>query len=183
MKENEAFLIKQVQKGHSHAFAPLVRQYQTMVFGVAIKVLENREEAEDLAQEIFVKLFRVIHQFNGESKFSTWLYRVAYHTALDAKKKRKRRIIREEKAIYQQEHYSVQDHEKESSYKLEILKNALEKLSDKEQILIDLFYTQECTVKEIAGIMKLSESNIKVKLHRIRKHLYQLLEKHETEIL
>ncbi|MCV6628311.1 MAG: RNA polymerase sigma factor [Flavobacteriaceae bacterium] len=182
MKENETFLIQQVQKGQSHAFEPLVQKYRAMVFGVALKVMESKDEAEDVAQEVFIKVYRVIGQFKGESKFSTWLYKVAYFHALDSKKKKYRRYRREQESDLRLEESYEESHEMDGNYRNELLKDAISKLSTEEQILIDLYYYEESPIKEIAEILQWSESNVKVRLHRIRKRLFTLLENKKSQM-
>ncbi|MDD7914620.1 RNA polymerase sigma factor [Polaribacter ponticola] len=85
--------INKVINGDTNAFAYLVDTYKNMVFSLAFKMTKNREEAEEISQDTFVKAFKNLHKFKGDSKFSTWLYRIAYHACLDAIKKIKIIII------------------------------------------------------------------------------------------
>src|SRR5664279_3132392 len=79
-----------VKEGDTNAFAVLVDRYKDMVFTLSLKMLKDREEAEEVSQDIFVKVFKSLSKFNGESKFSTWVYKVAFNTCLDSLKKKKR---------------------------------------------------------------------------------------------
>src|ERR1700748_811010 len=82
--------IRLVMEGDTNAFAVLVNRYKDMVFTLSLKMLKDREEAEEVAQDIFLKLFKSLNKFNRESKFSTWIYKVAFNTCLDRLKKNKR---------------------------------------------------------------------------------------------
>jgi len=90
MKDNtDLFYIQQVKAGNIQAFTPIVHKYQSIVLTIIIKIVENREDAEDIAQEVFIKVFKSLGQFKEESAFSTWLYRIAYNTTLSELRKRK----------------------------------------------------------------------------------------------
>jgi RNA polymerase sigma factor (sigma-70 family) len=86
--------IDKVINGDTNAFAYLVDAYKDMVFSLAFKMTKNREEAEEVSQDTFIKAFKNLNKFKGDSKFSTWLYRIGYHACLDAIKKIKIIIIR-----------------------------------------------------------------------------------------
>jgi RNA polymerase sigma-70 factor (ECF subfamily) len=89
---DEAALIQSVLDGRTEAFAELVRTYQDQVFGLCVSLLKNAAEAEDAAQEIFLKAYQKLSSFRRESSFATWLYRIAYHRCLDVLKAHKRRV-------------------------------------------------------------------------------------------
>ena len=87
---NDQLYITKVINGDTNAFAYLVDSYKNMVYSLAYKMTKNREEAEEISQDTFIKAFKKINNFKGDSKFSTWLYRIAYHTSLDYLKKSKK---------------------------------------------------------------------------------------------
>ena len=87
---DDQILINQIKDGNTHAFGQLVDQYKDLVFTLALRMLKNREEAEEVAQDTFIKTYKSLHRFKGDSKFSTWIYRVAYNTCLDRIKKNRK---------------------------------------------------------------------------------------------
>ena len=87
---NDQYYITQTLQGNTQAYANLVTKYQNYVFTILIRMLKNREEAEEVAQDTFVKAFEALSTFRGESKFSSWLYSIAYRKALDTIRKNKR---------------------------------------------------------------------------------------------
>jgi RNA polymerase sigma factor (sigma-70 family) len=89
-KEDDQHYIRCVSEGDTNAFAVLVDRYKDMVFTLSLKMMKEREEAEEVAQDTFIKVFKSLSKFNGESKFSTWMYKVAFNTCLDRLKKNKR---------------------------------------------------------------------------------------------
>src|ERR1017187_5828368 len=90
IKTDDQHCIHLVRQGDTNAFAVLVDRYKNMVFTLLLKMLKDREEAEEVAQDTFVKIYKSLSKFNGESKFSTWIYKVAFNTCLDRLKKNKR---------------------------------------------------------------------------------------------
>ncbi|MEO8516709.1 MAG: RNA polymerase sigma factor [Flavobacterium sp.] len=170
--------INLVAKGNPNAFATLVDRYKDMVFTLALKMLNNREEAEEIAQDTFFKIYNALHKFKGESKFSTWVYKITYNTCLDALKKRKK-----EKTVTYIEDFSEHQvkviegildtiDEKERN---QTIQDCLEELPNDEAFLLTLYYFDDQSVDEIAKVMNNSISNIKVKLFRTRKKLASIL--------
>ena len=86
---NEEIYLEKILKGDVNAYSFIVDKYKNMVFSLAFKMTKSREEAEEISQDTFIKVYKNLSKFKGESKFSTWLYRIAYHTTLDAIKKNK----------------------------------------------------------------------------------------------
>ena len=171
--------IQSVLSGNTNAFAPLVDRYKNMVFTLCFKMVNNREEAEELTQDSFIKVYRSLKQFKGESRFSTWLYKVAYHTCLDRLKKLKREKPTVEINTFTEAHISTlqNDFEQiEDQERKELVQECLQLLPEEERLLLTLYYLNEQSVKEIAHIMGATETNIKVKLFRSRNKLATLLQ-------
>ncbi len=171
--------IQSVLSGNTNAFAPLVDRYKNMVFTLCFKMVNNREEAEELTQDSFIKVYRSLKQFKGESRFSTWLYKVAYHTCLDRLKKLKREKPTVEINTFTEAHISTlqNDFEQiEDQERKELVQKCLQLLPEEERSLFTLYYLNEQSVKEIAHIMGATETNIKVKLFRSRNKLATLLQ-------
>lgn len=170
---NDLYYIKQVLRGEVEAFAHIVRQYDRMVFTVVNKVVQRREEAEDITQEIFIKVFHTLDKFREESEFSTWLYRVAYNTAISELRKRKNLRL-----AYEENYDNIPDdaiidapEELSTEQQLIYLDSILEKMPTEDALLITMFYLNGHSIKEISEIVGQSVGNIKVRLHRIRKYM------------
>ena len=176
--EDDHILIDKVLRGDQSAFHQLVLKYQNFVFTITHRVLSSREEAEEAAQDTFLKVYRTLGKFERKSKFSTWLYSVAYRTAIDTVRKKKLHVD----SIDQEDSYlQISDTQKTPDLLLQNqdlqvqLKAAIQRLKPVDASVITLFYLHEKNVKEIAEITGLSVSNIKTKLHRLRETLRQEL--------
>jgi len=178
MQTDDLSIIKSVLSGQGNDYKKLVVKYQDMVMSIAMRVLQQREDAEDTAQICFLKAYEKLATFKGDSLFSTWLYRISYHTAISKYRQKKAvREIRTTKFSDQETHIADEFKESvtEDEDELQRLEKALQKIEPEERGLISLYYTQELAVAEISKITSLSESNVKVKLFRIRKKLAQLM--------
>lgn len=181
MGNDETHIIHRILKGETSLYEYFLDKYSQQVFILIIRIVENQEDAEELTQDTFLKAFEHLSSFKAESSFSTWIYRIAYNTAISATRKRKQELIVMDSAMLmnisdQQIDDALND---ESEERVGKLNKAIKKLDAEERALISLFYNEEKTIGEIALILGLTESNAKVKLHRIRKKLYILIT--ETE--
>ena len=179
MKNNQdIIIIGQVLRGDVAAFSLIVEQYKKMVFTLALNILKNREDAEEATQDTFFKAYQSLAGFKGESSVSTWLYRIVYHTSISMLRKRKETTVDLEGLDRMPANISTQP---QNGQRLEIqdrkrmIKEALMQLDDDDAFLVLLYYYKEQTVEEIADITSLSVSNVKVKLHRSRKKLQEIL--------
>lgn len=170
----DKYYINLIIKGDTSSFAILVDRYKDMVINLSFRMLQNREEAEEATQDVFVKIYKSLSRFKGDSKFSTWLYKVTYNTCIDRLKNKKRNI-----ALVYPEYFdesvlvsliNVLDTIEESERRL-MIKNCLNLLPAEESFLLTLFYFQEHSLKEISMIMGIKENNLKIKLLRSRKKL------------
>ncbi|MCD6091589.1 MAG: sigma-70 family RNA polymerase sigma factor [Bacteroidales bacterium] len=173
--KDDSFYIKEVLKGNSSAYAPLVEKHKAMVYTICYKIVRKAEEAEELAQDTFLKAFDKLDKFRGEAKFSTWLYRIAYNAAISMTRKRRLEVHALDDFVIS--NYSEDDvREDLDAVDMEdqqkMLQTALLTLSDDDYLIINLFYLKGLPVNEISSITGLSAANVKVKLHRIRKRLY-----------
>jgi len=149
------------------------------VFSLVFKMTKNREEAEEISQDTFIKAYKNISKFKGESKFSTWLYRIAYHTCLDAiKKNRNHNNSFEINEITLNQIQSTENILEgiERKERASIMNDCLLKLPEEERSIVWMFYYDELSLKEIIDVTQLSEANIKVKLHRARKKLVTIVQ-------
>jgi RNA polymerase sigma-70 factor (ECF subfamily) len=168
---SDLLYVQRVKAGDISAFTEIVSRYGEMVFTVVRKIVGNREDAEDITQEVFIKAFKSLERFREESEFSTWLYRIAYNTAISELRKRKLFYVREEDSPLFDNNLYEDENEEDVEIKLQHLEKALTKLSADEIFLISLHYMDEQSIENMSRISNLSVSNIKVKLHRIRRKL------------
>ena len=170
--DNDLFYIQKMKAGDFRSFSAIVSKYQNMVFTVVLKIVENQEDAEDITQEIFIKVFKSIQQFREDAEFSTWLYRIAYNTTLSELRKRKLFFTSiDDGLIPVNESFTEENNEEETEIKLQYLDKAMKKLPPDEIFLLTLHYMDGRSVEDIGKISDLTVSNVKVKLHRIRKKL------------
>ena len=189
--ERDQQYIKKVLKGDTASFAHLVERYQSYVFTITHRVLNNREEAEEAAQDTFIKAFKRLKDYRFESKFSTWLYPIARNTAIDYKRKKTRitaSIDADERFYYVEDTSSKgQFAMVQAQQRAVYIKRLIEQLPEQDGMLISLFYLKEQSIEEIAEILSISASNVKVKLFRLRKKLkkdlHRLLEGEERQLL
>jgi RNA polymerase sigma factor (sigma-70 family) len=172
---DDLYYINKVKHGEINYYTHLVDKYKDRVFSIALKILRNREDAEEMAQETFVKAYKSIHSFRGDSKFSTWLFRITYNSSISEVRKKKQTISSLDEDRYQGETEEIELDGPVGERRAEYVKAALGKLDPEDYTLILLYYFDNQSVEEITRVTKLSESNVKVKLHRARKKLYSVL--------
>lgn len=166
-------MIQQLAEGKTNAFQQFVVQYQDYVFTIVYRIVNQTEDAEDIAQEVFVKAYKYIKNFDGKSKLSTWLYRIAVNTAI-SHRRRKKYYTTELTDTNQQSTVKQEDRIKTKEQK-KYIQQAFQLLSEDDVTLLTLFYLRELSLKEIADIIKLEQNNVKVKLYRARKRLAEKL--------
>jgi RNA polymerase sigma-70 factor (ECF subfamily) len=185
---NDNYYIAQVIKGNLNAYTPLVEKYRQYVLALVQRTCPHPAEAEELAQDVFVKAYEHLETFRGTAAFTTWLYRIAFNTAVSHARKKRRygvSIDRIDLRTFIVSDEEIRDNQDDAMRKEQIyitLERLLESLPADEQMLISLYYKQELNMDEVAYISGLSLSNAKVKIHRIRKKLYLLFqEEHKNE--
>lgn len=169
----EQRLIRKVLEGDAEAFAPLVERYSRPIFALVVGIVGQREEAEELTQDIFLKAYTHLASYGSRSAFSTWLYRIACNTALTAVKRRQRRFALFDFSRAERLPELSDDGEltELSEAQEQALRAALDRLEADERALIQLHYYENRPLSECGEILSLTESNTKVRLHRIRKKL------------
>ena len=177
---SEKEVIKAIQEGDHRSFAILVESYQHMLFTLCVNMLKDRERAEELTQDSFLKAFRNIHSYRGESKFSTWIYKIAYHSCLT--EMRKNKIIKLEVAERDSREERDAQHMMEEAERKDQVRKAMEGMKEEDRIVLQLFYLQEQSVKEIVEITGWTESKVKVKLHRSKARLKNIIEEDYPEL-
>ena len=176
MENDETHIIHRILKGETSLYEYFLDKYSQQVFILIIRIVENQEDAEELTQDTFLKAFEHLSSFKAESSFSTWICRIAYNTAISATRKKQELIVMDSAMLMNISDQQIDDAlNAESGERVGKLNKAIKKLAAEERALISLFYNEEKTIGEIALILGLTESNAKVKLHRIRKKLYILI--------
>ena len=175
-------IIKRVLAGDQAAFALLVQRFQSYVFTLVLRFTDNREDAEEISQDVFVKAYRSLADFRGDAKFSTWLYTIVRTSCITFLRKK-----RLETTSLDNERTSIQVESRESGFtanaieqksKHAMVNAAIRMLSPDDTQILTLFYKGEQTLEEIGRVMRLDPNTIKVKLHRARNRLKEKMEKH-----
>lgn len=174
-QKDDIYYVEKVKAGQTNYFSYIVERYQDLVFSIALKVLRNREDAEEMAQESFIKAYKSLHTFKGNAKFSTWLYRITYNNCITEVRKRKIHFASTDDIEIKDESTEINLDGIPEENRAQAIKKAVEQLPEEEYTLILLYYFEEQSIEEISKVTKLSESNTKVKLFRARKKLYTIL--------
>ncbi len=167
-------LAERIRSGDAGGYPVLIDRFGRAVFSTICRIVGSREDAEELTQDVFLKVFDHIGHYRGESSLSTWIYRIAYNHAISALRKNKRRGVSVGGDILEKQaaDESPPMERKDGEASLAALEKALARLPADEAMLITLFYYDDKSVEELSCITGLSLSNVKVKLHRIRKKIY-----------
>lgn len=168
-------LIKKAIQGDKQAYSELVNLHSQNIFGLALTILKDRDLAGEVAQETFVKAYLNLKNFRGESKFSGWLYRIAYRTALDMIRKQKKWVLVTSNAHFEK---ITETEMKPEAVELKEawVRDCINRLSANDAALIKMFYYEKLSLNDIADISGNSLSNIKVRIHRLRHKLKEMLE-------
>ena len=178
-------IISRVLKGEQNAYAELVSRYQAYVFTLVLRMIKTREDAEEVAQDVFIKAYRSLADFRGESKFSTWLYTIANTTSITFLRKKKLDVH----SLDNEKVFEVAD-SKDSGFRANLVEQksrvnmvneAIAMLSPDDAEIITLFYKAEQNLEEIARILRLETNTVKVRLHRARARLKDKMEKNFSE--
>lgn len=178
---NDTELVKQIIDGNNNAFRFLVANYQKLVLHVVSRIIQRQDEVEDICQEVFIKVFRKMEKFRGDSRLSTWIAKIAYNTSITHLRKQKSRgeqsyddqplIIASEK----DENLNQKIVEKKEAK--QYLMQLIESLPVNYRTVLTLYYLEEFSYKEIEGITGMPDGTIKSYLSRARKLLKGKLEK------
>lgn len=180
MTTNDQVYIEAILNGDANAFTVLVDRYKDLVYTLALRMMKHTEEAEEAAQDTFIKAYKSLSKFKGDSKFSTWIYRVAYNTCLDRLKKNKRQQYTVEINEYTEHQVKTLDNaldQIEAKEKEQAIQDCLALLPSEDSFLLTLYYFEELSLEEIGKIVSLKPNNVKVKLFRSRKKLATILKR------
>lgn len=178
-------IITRVLRGEHQLYADLVKRYQNFVFTLALRYTPVREDAEEIAQDVFVKAYKALKDFRGESKFSTWLYSIVNSTSITflRKKKLDTQSLDNEHVMEAADNKDsgMNANQVEVKSKVEMVTKAIQLLSPDDAKLITLFYKAEQSLEEISKILGMETNTVKVKLHRARTRLKEKMEKYFTQ--
>ncbi len=180
IQEDDLYYIDKVLSGNTGAFAFLVEKYKEMVYTLAVSIMNVREEAEEAAQDAFVKAFQSLPKYKHKAKFSTWLYRIVYNECISRRRRRKLKTVSfEDFKMANNEDVLIGDDETWNSQekRKRLVIKALAGLPESDRIIVMLYYYEDHPVEEIARITSLTASNVKIRLYRARKKLHGVLSK------
>ena len=179
IKDDQIHIAK-ILKGDSSAYRFLVEKNKKIVYSIALRILNNAEDAEDATQESFIKAYNQLHTFEGKSKFSTWLCTITYRICVSRLKKKSFASDAIDDEMVENYSDNMNNPYKELTEKERqiIVKKSIQKLPETDALLITLYYFNENSISEMEEITGLTTSNIKIKLFRARKIL-----EHELKFL
>jgi RNA polymerase sigma-70 factor (ECF subfamily) len=167
-------LVSRARKGDADAFSLLVTRHQHLVFNLAYRFMRDNGLAEDMAQEAFMKAYRLLNGFRGDCNFSTWMYRVTVSVCLTELHRRKKRQEVELDPLHERVEASVR---REISDLPEVIRRCVGKLPDRYSSIITLYYLKEISYDEIAHVMRIPMGTLKTWMHRARNQLRKIVEK------
>ena len=182
--QQDNIYITKVLEGDRNAFAYLVDKYKTMVYSLALRLVKDREEAEEISQDAFIKAYQSLASFKGKAKFSSWLYRIVYNTAISKLRQQPAGRVSLDESNIADTLYIESKHNYDAlsaGERKKYLEKALDSLDMDEKMLVILYYYEERDLDEIATIAGLTKTNTKVKLYRARKKMLIVLKSYLKE--
>lgn len=178
-------IISQVLKGDHNAYALLVERYKSYVFTLSLRFTKNREDAEEVSQDIFIKAYRYLADFKGTAKFSTWLYTIVNTTCITFLRKKRVDVqsLDDERTfeVADSKDSGFQANQVEQKSRQNMVNQAIALLNPDDAEIITLFYKNEQSLEEIGQILGLESNTAKVRLHRARTRLKEKMEKYFAE--
>jgi RNA polymerase sigma factor (sigma-70 family) len=182
---NDNEIISKVLSGDQQAYAGLVSRYQSYVFTLTLRMVKSREDAEEVAQDVFIKAYKYLADFKGASKFTTWLYTIVHNTCISFLRKKKLDIhsLDNEKIFetIDSQDSGMKANMIEQKSKLAMVNDAIGLLNPDDAQIITLFYKAEQSLEETAQILGIEMNAAKVRLHRARTRLKEKMEHHFAE--
>jgi RNA polymerase sigma factor (sigma-70 family) len=178
--------IEQVLAGKTNAFSYIVDRHKDKAYNLAYRICGNHEEAEEIAQDSFLKAYRSLNGFKMKSSFATWLYRIVYNTAISHVRIKKKGVLSLEDFPADATDFignNTSEEEAENEYRSSLVNFALQKITEEERGLISFYYYEDLSTEEISDVTGISKSNIKVKLFRARQKMLEIIEKVEKKKL
>jgi RNA polymerase sigma factor (sigma-70 family) len=172
-------IICKVLQGDQQLFGELVKRYRHLVFTIAMRYMSNREDAEEVAQDVFIKAYRSLADFRHDAKFSTWLYAITTNTCITFNRRRKLETHSlSDQRVFEEVSTLEERIAQEQKSKSQLLNKGIGLLSADDATVLTLFYKGDQSLEEIGQILGITPNNAKVKLHRARQRLKDKLEQH-----
>jgi RNA polymerase sigma-70 factor (ECF subfamily) len=171
----ELNLIEKARSGDERAFRFLLERHHSLIYSIVHGVLQNRADAEDVVQDVFIRIYRGLPEFRGASQLSTWIYRIARNEALNALARRRMRHVPLDECAELPSGNGAPDQRLSESETARLLERCMMRLDEQQRIAIDLFYRGEQTYEEIAEIMDIPIGTVKTHIHRGKIELRRLL--------
>ena len=182
---NDNEIISQVLSGDQQAYAVLVNRYQNYVFTLSLRMVKSREDAEEVAQDVFIKAYKYLADFRGASKFTTWLYTIVNNTCISFLRKKKLEIhsLDNEKVfeLADNNDSGMRANLVKQKSRIAMVKKAIGLLNPADAEVVTLFYQAEQSLEEMAQILGIEVNAAKVRLHRARTRLKEKMETHFVE--
>jgi RNA polymerase sigma-70 factor (ECF subfamily) len=187
---NEWLLIEQLKKGDEAAFKKIVDTWQDMVYNTSLGIVQNAQDAEDITQEVFVQVFQSVSSFKGDSKFSTWLYRITISKSLDheRRKKRKKRFAFVRSLFGEENELDIQPPDfhhpgvvLDKKQDAATLFNAIKELPENQKVAFTLHKLEGLSYQEVSEVMKTSVSSVESLMHRAKTNLKKYLSDYYKE--
>jgi len=183
---SEAEIIQKLREGDEHAFRQLIENHRQLVVNTCFGLVHNPEDAEDIAQDVFIEVFRSVHKFRADSKISTWLYRIAVNRSLNFIRDNKQRkwaqsvenvfTLKKGKLSSMSSRETVSpDTEMEDSERAKLLHKTIDSLPQNQRVAFTLNKYEDLSYKEIAAVMETSVSSVESLIHRAKKNLQKKL--------
>jgi len=174
---DDELIVEQIRSGQKELFRLLVRRYERAVYGMGLSFFRNAEDASDFTQEVFLKVFKNLSRFEGRSKFSTWMYKIAYNTAINGVNRRKEyRSLAEDVNYIEASDVETPERLLLRSAAKDAVLASLQDLPERYRVCIDLFFFYDCSYQEIEVITGLPVNTIKSHVYRAKKILREKLE-------
>lgn len=183
---SEAEIIQKLQQGNEQAFRQMVEKYQKLVVNTCFGMVHNTQDAEDIAQEVFIEVFRSVHKFRADAKISTWLYRIAVNRSLNFIRDNKKNkwfqsfedSVKSKNALHENLANAASDQPEmvmENNQRATLLHEAIDRLPENQKVAFSLSKYEDLSYLEISEVMDLSVSSVESLLHRAKKNLQKKL--------
>ena len=177
MKDQEK-IIARARRGDADAFEQLVVSYRDQVFRLALRMCGSEADADEVAQEAFLSAWKALPNFRGESQFSTWLYQLTTHAAIDLMRREKRQIASADiTEVSAADPAPSPQQQAEQSEQREIVRDAILQLAPEQREVVVLRFMEELSYEEIGAVLKLPSGTVKSRLNRAKAQLKEILSK------
>jgi RNA polymerase sigma-70 factor (ECF subfamily) len=176
----EVRLIERARAGDQAAFSEIVARYQVAIYNLCYRMLGQSQDAEDAAQEVFLRIYRQLHSYEPRHRFSTWVLAIASHYCIDQLRKRRLRLVQLDSIVpFARSRQPQPDEMAERREARDHVQTTLQRLPEKYRLILLLRYWYDLSYSEIAATVTLPENTVKTRLHRARQMMATLLKDQE----